>query len=383
VPRIIYDSISAAESALTKVGLKYTLSNSTNTGVIFSQTPDGGSSAKCGSNVDLGVASNPVKVPNVIGKTIAAAETALQDAGLRYSLNQSKGVGTIDSQTPKANTSVASGSNVDIDASGTGTSNACTTAGGGCITSATAVADQDSGDTVKHLAEDSTCAAITAGTECWQVISNNNGNACTTAGGKCITSKQAGTDSGNMTVTHLGTDDSSCPNYPTNLCYTEVANANTTTKVTVPGVVGDSVSAAETALQNAGLKYTINISKGTGAIDSQTPAAKASVAKGSNVDIDASGTGGNSACVGGGCITSATAVADQNSGDTVKHIGGAGDTACGKVMSGGECWQVTKTGGTSTSSVSGSSSVFSQAVDATASVFTGIWNAITSPFTGK
>jgi len=325
VPKVIYDSISAAESALTKVGLKYSLNSSKGTGVIYSQTPAGGSSAKCGSNVDIASAPNPVSVPNVVGKSVSAAESALQAAGLKYTLNSSKGDGPINSQTPAAGKSATSGSNVDIDASATGTTttNACTSAGGGCMTPATATADQKTGDTVKHLggSDDTSCASYPTDL-CYQVTSTGTGNACASAGGQCIAPATATADqkSGD-TVKHLGgSDDTSCASYPTDLCYT----------------------VAKTIATNA------------------------------------------CTAAGGTCEKPATATTDQKGGATVKHLGGSDDTSCASYPT-DLCYTDTSASSVDSSShaisssSTGSGSVFSEALQQTASAITNVWNTITNP----
>jgi serine/threonine-protein kinase len=88
VPSVVGDSQSAAEAALTSVGLEVgTVSarvSSQTTGSVIAQSPRGGVSLASGGKVNLTVAQAPseVVVPSVVGQGEAGAAAALGAAGL-------------------------------------------------------------------------------------------------------------------------------------------------------------------------------------------------------------------------------------------------------------------------------------------------------------
>lgn len=125
VPSVVGESVGNAEATLTNDGLKYTTSKKTSnesSGTVLSESPSAGTSVKKGDTVSLVVSSGPQKatVPNVVGSSVAKAESALISAGFQVStnyVNNSAKVGTVISQTPAANASADKGSTVSIDVS--------------------------------------------------------------------------------------------------------------------------------------------------------------------------------------------------------------------------------------------------------------------------
>lgn len=125
VPSVVGESQSNAEATLTNDGLKYTTSKKTSnesSGTVLSESPSAGTSVKKGDTVALVVSSGPKKVtvPNVVGSSVANAESKLIAAGFQVStnyVNNSAKVGTVISQTPGANSTADKGSTVSIDVS--------------------------------------------------------------------------------------------------------------------------------------------------------------------------------------------------------------------------------------------------------------------------
>jgi hypothetical protein len=119
VPNVIGQSVSQAESALASAGFTYSLSGPS-TGTIWSQTPSAGYTSNGGSvDIASSATGKPPEVPNVMGMTVQAAESALTAAGYKYSLSGTS-AGKIWSQTPAGGFIAASGGTVDIAASASG-----------------------------------------------------------------------------------------------------------------------------------------------------------------------------------------------------------------------------------------------------------------------
>jgi beta-lactam-binding protein with PASTA domain len=126
VPNVVGKTEAAAESALTGAGLAVgsvtqQYSNTVPAGQVISQSPAAGAQVAPGSAVDLVVSKGvqPVAVPNVVGKTEAAAGSALTSAGLTVgSVTQQYSstvpAGQVISQSPAAGAQVAPGSAVDL-----------------------------------------------------------------------------------------------------------------------------------------------------------------------------------------------------------------------------------------------------------------------------
>ena len=126
VPNVVDKSLADATTAITGAGLVVgaTTSQSSTTiaaGNVISQDPAGGTDAPSGSSVSLVLSSGPplVAVPNVVGKTLADATTALTNAGLvlgttTQQSSSSVPAGSVISQNPPAGGNVAKGSAVNL-----------------------------------------------------------------------------------------------------------------------------------------------------------------------------------------------------------------------------------------------------------------------------
>jgi eukaryotic-like serine/threonine-protein kinase len=125
VPSVVGESQTAAEAALTSVGLEIgtvsTRVSSQTAGSVIGQSPRGGVSRPSGSKVDLAVAQAPteVVVPNVVGQGEAGAAAALGAAGLtpkiasQNTTDQTQ-VGIVLSQRPAGGRSVRKGAAVTL-----------------------------------------------------------------------------------------------------------------------------------------------------------------------------------------------------------------------------------------------------------------------------
>jgi serine/threonine-protein kinase len=124
VPNVIGQSQAAAQSQLTAAGfVPRTSQQSSDTapaGQVISQSPQGGSKADPGSEVDIVVSSGPatVTVPNVAGQTEAAASANLSAAGFTVSTVQQSSTtvpaGVVIGTNPSAGISVAPHTSVTI-----------------------------------------------------------------------------------------------------------------------------------------------------------------------------------------------------------------------------------------------------------------------------
>ena len=124
VPNVIGDTQAAATSAITGAGLTagaVTMQSSATVaaGNVIGQNPAAGTSVAAGTAVALVVSSGPgtVSVPNVVGDTVAQATSALQGVGLTLGTQTTarsvtSPSGEIISQSPAANSAVASGTSV-------------------------------------------------------------------------------------------------------------------------------------------------------------------------------------------------------------------------------------------------------------------------------
>src|SRR5579859_6535958 len=124
VPNVIGDTQAAATSAITGAGLTagaVTMQSSATVaaGNVIGQNPAAGTSVATGTAVALVVSSGPgtVSVPNVVGDTVAQATSALQGVGLTLGTQTTarrvtSPSGEIISQSPAANSAVASGTSV-------------------------------------------------------------------------------------------------------------------------------------------------------------------------------------------------------------------------------------------------------------------------------
>ncbi|WP_249011305.1 Stk1 family PASTA domain-containing Ser/Thr kinase [Conexibacter sp. DBS9H8] len=123
VPSVTGDSLGTAQAALSNFHVQVTnqVSTSQAPGTVMSQTPAGGHNALPNSTVSLVVAQRPptVTVPNVVGDSPTAAESAITSAGLTYVRTfQRTAVASLSnqvlSQSPVQSTKVKRGSSVTI-----------------------------------------------------------------------------------------------------------------------------------------------------------------------------------------------------------------------------------------------------------------------------
>ena len=129
VPNTVGQTQAAAESAITTAGLVPGVENNVNSdtvplGDVISQNPVSAAQVVSGSSVDLVISSGPaatttVSVPNVVGDTQAAAESAITAVGLVVGTitsvsSNTVAVGDVISQSPVAGTTAATGSAVDL-----------------------------------------------------------------------------------------------------------------------------------------------------------------------------------------------------------------------------------------------------------------------------
>ena len=126
VPDVVGQTQSSAESALTSAGLAVgTVTTQAHASIpagdVISQDPAGGTTAQPGTAVDLVVSlgANPATVPNVVGQSQSAAESAITAANLVVGSvttqnDPSVPAGDVISQNPAGGSSVAEGSAVDL-----------------------------------------------------------------------------------------------------------------------------------------------------------------------------------------------------------------------------------------------------------------------------
>ncbi len=124
VPEVTRLPVAEATARLAQAGFKAEVREETNTevavGIVFDQTPPGGSKADKDSTVVLRVSSGVGKaaVPNVVGRTQAAAVSLLENAGFVAEVvereDDSVDSGQVIEQNPAANTQADKGSIVQI-----------------------------------------------------------------------------------------------------------------------------------------------------------------------------------------------------------------------------------------------------------------------------
>ncbi len=286
VPDVVGLTQATAETAITGAGLVVgTVSTATSdtmpAGVVMNQTPAAGASVAPGSTVTFVVSLGPaVSVPNVVGLTQAAAETAITDGGLTVgtvttATSATVPAGNVISQTPAAGASVAQQSGVDLVVSSgappalsvSPTSLSFTAVEGGVDPPSQTVTVNNTG----------------GGTLNWTVSDDRGWLTATKSGATTITvsvgvgSIQAGNSNGTITVTASGASNS-----PQSIPVTLTVSLGSVT-VTVPNVVGLTQAAAETAITDGGLTVgTVTTATSptvpAGDVISQEPEAEASVA---------------------------------------------------------------------------------------------------------
>lgn len=124
VPNVVGESSGEATDLLAAAGLKTALAGSTSpdaSGSVVSESPPAGTHVRAGSTVTLtvgtGVAAATVAVPDLTGLTVAAAEIALSEVGLKPSSSDpGPADATVVKQSPNPGTLVVPGSSVSIQA---------------------------------------------------------------------------------------------------------------------------------------------------------------------------------------------------------------------------------------------------------------------------
>jgi serine/threonine-protein kinase len=223
---------------------------------VIGEIPSGGTKADKGSTVSLTVSSGPaaVNVPSVVGDTLAQARKTITQNGLKVgrTISQSNdqfASGTVIDSSPSAGQPVPSGSAITL-----------------------VVSSGKPKVTVPDVTGQNQQAARSA---------------LEAAGFRVTTSTQqtTGTPNGNV-ISQSPAGNSQVASGTT----VNIVIAQTPTTANVPGVTGDTASAATSALQSAGFKVsqtTQNVTdkKKDGVVLSQSPGAGASAKKGSTVTI--------------------------------------------------------------------------------------------------
>jgi len=139
VPSVLGQSPASAGSTLTQAGLNAgsqsnACSNQYQLGLVSAQSPGAGATEPPNTPVNLVVSSGPcVSVPNVVGQSESAAQSAITGAGLVANTTTDSTCaggaqsGNVDSQSPASGTQVASGTSVNISVCQSTTSSTTTT----------------------------------------------------------------------------------------------------------------------------------------------------------------------------------------------------------------------------------------------------------------
>ena len=238
------------------VGTSTIRTSTTTKGNVLSTDPKAGASVGKNSAVDLVVSGGPnipiVAVPSVQGKQLTQAIALLQTANLGYTVHNvtsNQSVGTVLNQDPPAGTKIPATRKVTLTVSATQSSVP--------VPSVIGQSPASAGSTLTH-------AGLNVGSQ---------STACS--------SQPSGLVSAQNPVSGTSVQ----PNTSVNLVVSSGSCAS------VPGVVGQSQSAATSAITSAGLvaNTTFDTSCPNGAqpgnVDSQTPAANAQVNSGSTVNI--------------------------------------------------------------------------------------------------
>jgi hypothetical protein len=126
VPNVVGQAQATAQTNITNAGLVFALNTANSAtvaaGRVISQTPAGGTRAARGSTVTLLVSLGPagvqVRVPDVVGRPLADAQSRIAAVGLTSTVTSANSanvkVGQIISQSPVRDTLVPSGSNVAL-----------------------------------------------------------------------------------------------------------------------------------------------------------------------------------------------------------------------------------------------------------------------------
>jgi serine/threonine-protein kinase len=124
VPQVNGQTLSQAQKEITAAGLKYTVQEQPNPtvpkNIVISTSPPNGNVVPAGSSVILVVSTGPkmVSVPNVKHDSVSQAQSTLQAAGFRVSVqtanNSTASPGTVVKQDPTSGTKAKFGSLVTI-----------------------------------------------------------------------------------------------------------------------------------------------------------------------------------------------------------------------------------------------------------------------------
>jgi serine/threonine-protein kinase len=127
MPDLVEMSERDATALLNTMGLRWTITNAHSknapVGEVLATTPEAGIPVNAGDTVELVVSDGPapVKVPDLFGRTVNAAQSVLEDAGLEMNISQStidvadpSLDGRIVYQFPTAGTEVTPGSPVTV-----------------------------------------------------------------------------------------------------------------------------------------------------------------------------------------------------------------------------------------------------------------------------
>lgn len=124
VPNVVGNSFTDATAALSNAGLTYTKREEPSdrpAGTVLSQNPNAEATVEEGSSVELVIAIVPVamtvRVPNVLGKSLREATTALTNAGLTLTRRDKlsrRPAGTVLGQNPKSDTTVENGTSIAL-----------------------------------------------------------------------------------------------------------------------------------------------------------------------------------------------------------------------------------------------------------------------------
>jgi len=261
VPNVVGQLQASAVSAITAAGLIADpitpINNAAPAGTVLGQSPTGGTVAATGTSVSIVVSLGPasVIVPGVTGQTQATAQSAITGAGLTVGAVTSANsatvaAGRIISQNPVGGTSVAPGSAVALVVS-LGPANVIVPGVTGQTQAAAQSAITGAGLTVGAVTS-ANSATVAAGL----VISQNPTGGTSAAPGSAV-----------ALVVSLGP-----------------------ALVTVPGVVGLTQAAAQTAITSAGLSVgaittSSSATVAAGLVISQSPAGGGSAAVGSAVSF--------------------------------------------------------------------------------------------------
>lgn len=259
LPNVVGKTKGDATKELTNLGFevkaKLTVNESIKAGIVFAQDPEAGTKLKKGNTVTISVSAGigKEKVPDVSGLSITDASLQLEEAGFtavpKEEASDSVAKDKVTRTSPKAGTKLDRGSSVDVYVS-TGSA-------------------QLSVPNVVGL--DSTTAAAQLGQADFQVVTQQEASDSVPIGKVTRTDPVANTmaDRGSTVTIYVSSGPSTA---------------------TVPNVVGMSKSAATSAIQNAvGGAVTISTVVSTAAnkdiVQSQSPSAGSTVAKGSTVNI--------------------------------------------------------------------------------------------------